>query len=145
MIAAAEESLTAGLMTKGSSHLSVIVRQSINELESPSFTYTPLFGLETALQVRMVMTAAARAKANLKYSTRVEPVEKKEQRWWPWLIDILTYSAPTSSDENGEEAKKAINHLESASAQLAAFFDVSVGCWIARFQSARRFNRIFLP
>ena len=107
----------------GSTQMAVNIRQSINELESPSFSYVPLFGQETALNVSVVLASAARAKADLRCS---EPEEgKTPQSLWARISEWFMYSGPAYPDENGEDAKKSLNHLEMASAQLAALFDVT--------------------
>lgn len=106
----------------GSTQMAVIIRQSINELESPSFSYVPLFGQETAFNVRIVLTAAARAKAVLRCS---EPEESKgRQSIWSRISEWFMYSVPAYPDENGEDVNKTLNHLDMASTQLAALFDV---------------------
>ena len=83
MIASAEASLTESSGTGPKSlvpgvctpsHLSATVRQYINELEGPSFSYVPLFGPETTVLIRNVLTAAAQAKANLRSSQIQQPV-----------------------------------------------------------------------
>lgn len=125
MIASVESSLADGMPVSksgSSSQMAAIVRQSINEFENPSFNYVPLFGQETVFGVRNLLSAVALAKANLK---SVEPVEEKSHGLWSRIREWFMYSGPASPDENGEEAKKAINHLELASTQFAKFFDVS--------------------
>ena len=132
MIAVAERSLGDGLpMSKsgGSStcHVAVSVRQFINELENPSFQFSPLFGQETTVHVRTVLNAAARAKSALRQmQVNEKPAEKKTQGWWATVVDWFTYSGPANSEENGEDIKKALNYLDQASNQLATIFDVEI-------------------
>ncbi len=122
MILQAENSQTNGSSTHSSSQMAVIVRQSINDLESPSFNYAPLFGQEITCYVRTVLMAAAQAKTNLRIS---EPVENRTQGWWARIYEWFINSGPVFPDENGEEAKKALGHLELASSQLASLFEVN--------------------
>ena len=139
MIASAEASLTEssgsgpkslvpGVCTP--SHLSATVRQYINELEGPSFSYVPLFGPETTVLIRNVLTAAAQAKANLRSSQIQQQQDSAEKTGGSWLVRLfhwfLNPAGSIGGEDNGEEIKKALGHLESASAQLAAFFDVRI-------------------
>ena len=127
MISVAERSLSEGLSASksgSSSHIAVSARQYINDLENPSFNYVPLFGQETTLQIRTILSCSAKAKSNLRLSTQPVTLGKK-QSTLSWLCDWLMISGSTTSDENGEDVKKALNHLEQSSAQLAALFDVS--------------------
>ncbi len=127
MISVAERSLNEGISASksgSSSHVAVSVRQYINDLENPSFNYVPLFGQETTLQIRTILACSARVKSNLRLATLPVTLGKK-QSTFSWLCDWLMISGSTTSDENGEDIKKALNHLEQSSAQLATFFDVS--------------------
>lgn len=128
IISVAERSLSDGLSASksgSSSHIAVSVRQYINDLENPSFNYVPLFGQETTLQIRTILSCSARAKSNLRLSTLPVTLGKK-QSTFSWLCDWLMNSGCTTSDENGEDVKKALNHLEQSSTQLALLFDVSL-------------------
>lgn len=127
MIAIAERSPGDGLASPKSginSHLAVCVRQFINELENPSYSFTPLFGQETTMQIRLVLLAAARAKARLRQSLQPEP-KKESSNIWSKVGDWFSSSGLESGDENSEELNKSLNHLEQASAQLSFLFDVS--------------------
>nr|CAH0109542.1 unnamed protein product [Daphnia galeata] len=128
IISVAERSLSDGLSASksgSSSHIAVSVRQYINDLENPSFNYVPLFGQETTLQIRTILSCSARAKSNLRLSTLPVTLGKK-QSTFSWLCDWLMNSGCTTSDENGEDVKKALNHLEQSSTQLALLFDVEI-------------------
>lgn len=127
MIGNAERSLGDGLTSPksgSSSQIGIGVRQFINELESPSFNFVPLFGQDTTMQIRLVLLAAARAKASLRQSLQPEP-KNEPSNFWAKVVDWFSSSGATGTDENGEELKKSLNHLEQASAQLSALFDVS--------------------
>jgi hypothetical protein len=131
MISVAERSLSEGLSASksgSSTHIAVSVRQYINDLENPSFNYVSLFGQETTLQIRTILACSAKVKSNLRLATL--PVTGKKQGTFSRLCDWLMISGSTTSDENGEDLKKALNHLEQSSAQLAAFFDVSTSLLI---------------
>lgn len=126
MISLAERSLTESLSASKSgisSHIAVNVRQYINDLENPSFNYIPLFGQETIPQIRTILTCSARVKSNLRLSIQPETLGKKRSIL-SWLSDWLMLSGSSNSDENGEDLKKALNHLEQSSSQLAALFEV---------------------
>merc|ERR1712135_222265 len=130
MIRTAENSLDDGVSTSkssGSSQMGITVRQFVNELENPSFVYLPLFSQETISNILALLRAAAQAKTDLR-SLQVESTAQKvattgffnQLRQWFAVPSLL------GTEENGEELKKTIGYLESASDQLAALFDVEV-------------------
>ena len=127
MISIAERCLGDGMPASKSgsnSHIAVSVRQYINDLENPSFNYVPLFGQETTLQIRTILALAARTKSNLRLSTQPVTTGKK-QSTLTRIIDWFMISGSTNSEENVEDIKKTLSHLEQSSSQLAALFDVS--------------------
>ena len=136
MISIAERSLGEGMSASKSgsnSQIAISVRQYINDLENPSFNYVPLFGQETTLQIRTILTSAAQTKANLRYS--MQPITTgKKQGILARISDWFMITGPASSDENGDEAKKTISHLDQASSQLATLFDVSLPANISPVQ-----------
>ena len=130
MIRTAENSLDDGVSTSkssGSSQMGITVRQFVNELENPSFVYLPLFSQETISNILALLRAAAQAKTDLR-SLQVESTAQKvattgffnQLRQWFAVPSLL------GTEENGEELKKTIGYLESASDQLAALFDVRI-------------------
>ncbi|XP_057372003.1 sphingomyelin phosphodiesterase 4-like [Daphnia carinata] len=128
MISIAERSLSDSLSPSKSGispHIAVNVRQYINDLENPSFNYVPLFGQETTLQIRTILACSARVKSNLRQSIQPEKLGKK-RGLLTWLSDWFMLSGSSSSDENGEDLKKALIHLEQSSSQLAALFEVEI-------------------
>lgn len=127
MISTAELSLGDGMpMAKSSSasHIAVLVRQYVNELENPSFVLVPLFGQETTLQVRAILSSAAAAKASLRSSTASEAQDNKDKGWFAKFCEWFASSGTLVTDENAEEVKKTLHYLDQASCQLAALFDV---------------------
>lgn len=122
MISSAEGSLETSTKYESSSYLSVSVRQHINDLESTSFSYPPLFGQESVLAVRNLLSAAAHAKTRLRRS-QADQSHQKSVTIWSRIRDWFLVT-PVQSDDNGAELAKALNHLEVSSAQLATFFDV---------------------
>ncbi len=126
MITIAERSLGDGMSSKSgtNSQIAVSVRQYINDLENPSFNYVPLFGQETTLQIRTILSLAARTKSSLRHSLQPASVAKK-QHFLARVVDWFMITGPASSDENIEETKKTLSHLEQSSSQLATLFDVS--------------------
>lgn len=127
MISVAERSLGEGMSTSksSSSQIAVSVRQYINELENPSFNYVPLFGQETALQIRVILASTERAKSCLRKLT-LPVTGGRQQNFFTRITDWLMISGPVSADENGEEIKKTLSQLEQSSFQLSALFDVSL-------------------
>lgn len=126
MIAVAERSLGDGIASPKSgtsSQIAVCVRQFINDLENPSFNFIPLFGQETTMHIRLVLLAAAKAKAHLRKSLQPEP-KRESSSFWSSVCDWISSPGTVGGDENSEELKKSLNHLEQASAQLSALFDV---------------------
>ena len=128
MIANAELSLSDSFSLSksgggGSSQMGITVRQFVNELESPSFVFLPLFGQETILHIHTLLRAAVQAKTNLR-SFLVEPVDHKVSGIFAQLRDWFSITGLNHSEENGEEIKKTLNHLELASDQLSKLFDV---------------------
>lgn len=130
MIKTAENSLDDGVSaskSSGSSQIGITVRQFVNELENPSFIFLPLFGQETISNILTLLRAAAQAKTDLR-SLQLESTAQKvaatgyfeQMRQWFSVPGLL------STEENGEELKKTIGHLENASDQLAALFDVCI-------------------
>ena len=122
MIAVAESSTKSGSL----SPIAASVRQCINDLENPSFNYSSLFGQETALQIRMILASAARVKSGLRHSLLPVSTGKKRRNVLAAISDwlLLTGSASAGCDDNIEETKRTLNHLEQSSAQLSCLFDV---------------------
>lgn len=128
MISIAERSLSEGISASksGTSQIAVSVRQYINDLENPSFNYVPLFGQETALQIREILASAQSAKSRLSQSQLSEPaIMKEKQNIFSRISDWLMITYPVNADENEEEVKKTLNYLDQSSSRLSVLFDVS--------------------
>jgi len=130
MMKTAENSLDDGVSASkstGSSQMAIAVRQFVNELENPSFSFLPLFSQETISNILALLRAAAQAKTDLR-SLQAESTAQKVAAagFLEQLRQWFTVPSLLGNEENGDELKKTIGYLENASDQLAVLFDVEV-------------------
>ena len=128
MMKTAENSLDDGVSASkstGSSQMAIAVRQFVNELENPSFSFLPLFSQETISNILALLRAAAQAKTDLR-SLQAESTAQKVAAagFLEQLRQWFTVPSLLGNEENGDELKKTIGYLENASDQLAVLFDV---------------------
>ncbi|XP_034252630.1 sphingomyelin phosphodiesterase 4 isoform X2 [Thrips palmi] len=109
---------------------SAIVRQQIQDLESPGFQYKPMFGVEVRSQVvglmMIVHQAQGSAVATQKALEEEAALRSRSRSFLSAIKDIFLLSDTGSSDEySPEERLKVLTYLNTAIAQFSEIFKVS--------------------